>query len=193
MFFLSRTFYSMRDGNNNMRPPVKAGEKEDIFKELLSYRESVFLVCLGYTRNYDEAEELTQDIYVKAWEKLDLIDRKTSAKGWIITIARNRCIDHFRKTKIRNLFLSKKGHEGHSTIDENTPEEIIIFESDKSKLKKCVWSLPEKLRSVFILKEYSGNSCEEISELLQVKLGTVHSRLNRGREKVTKLMEVLNG
>ena len=135
---------------------------------------------MGYTHNFEDAEELIQDIYVKAWEKLDLIDRKTSAKGWIITIARNRCIDHFRKTKIRNLFLSKKGHEGHSTIDENTPEEIIIFESDKSKLKKCVWSLPEKLRSVFILKEYSGNSCEEISELLQVKLGTVHSRLNRG-------------
>ena len=168
-------------------------KREEIFREILTYRQTILLLCMGYTHNSDDAEELTQDIYVKAWERIEQLDKDTSLKGWVITIARNRCIDHLRKTKVRNLFFLKKDHAGHSTFDKNTPEEKIIFESDKAKLKECVWSLPEKLRSVFILKEYSGHSCEEISNLLRVKLGTVHSRLNRGREKVTKLMEVLNG
>ncbi len=176
-----------------MKQEGKAEKKEDIFREILAYRESVFLICMGYTHNIDDAEELTQDIFVKAWEKLNQLEKNTSAKGWIITITRNRCVDHIRKTNVRNLFTAKKDHDDHSIYEKNTPEEKFIFESEKAKLKECVRSLPEKLRSVFILKEYSGNSCEEISELLQVKLGTVHSRLTRGREKVIKLMEVLNG
>ena len=176
-----------------MKQSGNSEKKEETFREILTHQQTVFLMCMGYTHNIDDAEELTQDIYVKAWEKLELLDQNTSSKGWIITIARNRCIDHFRKAKVRDLFLLKKDHPGQTTFERNTPEEKIIFESDKTKLKECVWSLPEKLRSVFILKEYSGHSCEEISDLLRVKLGTVHSRLNRGREKVAKLMEVLNG
>lgn len=167
--------------------------KEEIFRDILNHRRSVFLICMGYTKDIDDAEELAQDIYVKAWEKLDSLDQKRSAKGWLFMITRNRCIDHVRKTKVRNLFIAAKDHSSHSLSDNNTPEEKVIFESKKAKLKVCVSSLPEKLRSVFILKEYSGNSCEEIAELLQIKLGTVHSRLTRGREKVTKLMEAFNG
>ena len=183
----------MRDRENILEQTVNSETKDKTFREILIHRRSVFLICLGYTHNIDDAEELTQDIYVRAWEKIDLIDKETSVKGWIITITRNRCIDFFRKAKVRNMFLSKKDHEIHTVYNENTPEEKIIFESEKAKLKECIRALPEKLRSVFVLKEYSDHSCEEISEILQIKLGTVHSRLNRGREKVTKLMEVLNG
>jgi len=176
---------------NRLKQPVNSEKKEEIFRELLLHKKSVFLICMGYTHNTDDAEELTQDIYVKAWENLDRINTQPM-KWWIMTIARNKCIDHFRKTRVRNLFLANQDHRRHHTYTEDTPEKQILFESDKAKLKKCVRALPEKLKSVFILKEYGENSCEEISQLLQIKLGTVYSRLNRSRERVIKLMEALN-
>ena len=118
----------MRDENIIMRPPVKTGEKEDIFKELLSYTESVFLVCLGYTKDYHDAEELTQDIYVKVWEKLENFNIVLQKKGWILSVARNRCIDNFRKEKVKNLFLeSKKRDMDPAMRNDNTPEINIQF------------------------------------------------------------------
>lgn len=132
----------MRVRENILKYTDNPENKEDIFREILTHRKSVFLICMGYTHNTDDAEELTQDIYVKAWENLERKNKKSSAKGWIITIARNRCIDHLRKTKIRDLFLSKKDRKDHSTFDENTPEKKFISESDKEILKECVLSFP---------------------------------------------------
>ena len=171
----------------------KTGNREKIFSELLSHRESVFLICMGYTKDFEEAEELTQDIYVRAWEKLDYIRDINSVKGWLITIARNRCIDNIRKIKVRNFFIKDKWVSDNETKTDITPEQKTVLDDDRKRLKKCILSLPEKFRSVFILKEYSGYSREKISEILGLKLGTVHSRLNRARERIIREMEALNG
>ena len=124
----------MRDGNNNMRPPVKAREKEDIFKELLSYRESVFLVCLGYTKDYHNAEELTQDIYVKVWEKLEKFNVSLQKKGWILRVARNRCIDNFRKERVKNLFFESKRRDLDSVMKNDTPAGLLFADETLLKL-----------------------------------------------------------
>lgn len=171
----------------------KTGNRGKIFSELLSHRESVFLICMGYTKDFEEAEELTQDIYVRAWEKLDYIRDINSIKGWLITIARNRCIDNIRKIKLRNFFMKDKRVSDNEIKTDITPEQKTVLDDDRKRLKKCILSLPEKFRSVFILKEYSGYSREEISEILGLKLGTVHSRLSRARERIIGEMEALYG
>ena len=183
----------MRDGKNIMTPTNAIGNKESIFRELFTYRESVFLVCLGYTKSYSDAEELTQDIYVKAWEKLERINKDLSIKGWLLTITRNRCVDHFRREKVKRFFLESEKHGIESPICNDTPEIYIQLEEDKASLRECIRSLPEKLRSVFILREYGENSCEEVSDILSIKLGTVYSRLDRAKKKITKLMGKING
>ncbi len=183
----------MRDGKNIMTPTNAIGNKESLFKELFTYRESVFLVCLGYTKCYSDAEELTQDIYVKTWEKLDRINKEISIKGWLLTITRNRCVDHFRREKVKRFFLESEKHGIESPICNDTPEINIQLKEDKANLRECINSLSERLRSVFVLREYGGNSCEEISDILNIQLGTVYSRLNRAKNKVTKLMGDING
>ncbi|MCK4889548.1 MAG: sigma-70 family RNA polymerase sigma factor, partial [Candidatus Aminicenantes bacterium] len=80
-----------------------------------------------------------------------------------------------------------------SSIGNDTPEINIQLKEDKANLRECINSLSERLRSVFVLREYGGNSCEEISDILNIQLGTVYSRLNRAKNKVTKLMGDING
>jgi len=174
--------------NNRTRDHRETG-----FRHLLAYRETVFLICLGYSKDYEEAEELTQDIYVRVWQKMKSLRPGGSTRGWLITVARNRCVDHVRKRKVRDLFISGRTGPRHSATDENTPENRSILEEDRRRLKQCIAVLPEKFRSVFVLKEYSGLKSGEISELLGISIGTVHSRLNRARRRVKEMMEVHHG
>ena len=175
-----------------MKRTEKGEAKEARFGNLLSHRRIVFLVCLGYTKNYEEAEELTQDIYVRIWQKLEAQPTDGSSKAWLITITRNRCVDYIRKMKVRNLFAAGRSGPHYSLTDENTPEKISLMEDDRIRLKECIAKLPEKLRSVFVLKEYSGLRGEEIAKILGIRTGTVHSRLNRARQRVKNEMGVLN-
>ena len=154
--------------------------------EIAARREQIFLICLGYTRNPVEAEELAQDVTCRAWERAGSFRDVEHMGRWLIVLTRNRCREHFRTARLRGLLLNRNRPE---TIERETPEDLVLRAEITRSVKSAVARLPEKLRSVLVLREYGELSYREIAETLDLDLGTVMSRLNRARRYVLRRAE----
>ena len=154
------------------------GDKQNLWIKLMAYQENIFRICLGFTRNPWEAEDLTHDIYLKAHNKIGALQKYDRLQEWLYKIARNTCLDHSRKIRLRRL-LRLRFVERNS--DWRTPESLVMHRERIHFLKEAVQQLPTKLREVYILKEYGDLSYQEIADIIGIKTGTVASRLNHAR------------
>ena len=170
-----------------------AQEKSDIkiFNNLLNYKERIFYICLGFSKDSGEAEELTQEVYIKAFKKIGSLNNSRHLKEWLFKIAKNTCLDYLRKKRWKRLFRFKF-NEGY--MDHNSPELLTIKNEQLQILKEAIKSLPQKYREIFVLREYGQLSYKEIAAILGIKEGTVMSRLNRARQAIiSNLREAKNG
>ena len=152
-------------------------------RELALRREQVFLICLGYTRNPVEAEELAQDVLCRAWERAGSFRSAEHFGRWLIVLTRNRCRDNFRTARLRRLLLGRNRPE---TFENETPEDRVLRDETIREVKRAVAGLSEKLRDVLVLREYGELSYEEIADTLGIDRGTVMSRLSRARRSVAE-------
>ncbi|MCK4836352.1 MAG: RNA polymerase sigma factor, partial [Candidatus Aminicenantes bacterium] len=129
--------------------------------------------------------------YLKVWEKIETIETGLNLKAWVLTLAKNKCLDHVRREKIRRSFLvdliARK--QNKMNVSQNTPEKDLALREEQIRLKRTVLDLPEKLKQVIVLREYGECSCQQIATILNIKLGTVHSRLNRAKIRIQKNVE----
>ncbi len=149
--------------------------------ELLDYSDKVFRICLGFSRNPWDAEELMQEIYLKALRKFGSLKNMDRKREWLFRIARNTCLNHCRRERLYRILLTKIAD--HS-IDHNSPEWRMIQSEEFQAFKNSIRKLHYKLREVLILQEYGCLSYSEIADILGIKEGTVKSRLNRARLSV---------
>jgi RNA polymerase sigma-70 factor, ECF subfamily len=161
-------------------------ERSILFQDLIVHRESVFRICLGFSRNYTEAEDLAQDVYVRAFFGLKDLRNPGQAKDWLFRIAKNACLDRHKKDRGQAALLRRWAYE--SKKEEYAPSENPDDERI-TRLKSAVRGLPKKLRSVFVLREYGHLTYDEIAATLDLAKGTVMSRLNRARTKVAEMIE----
>jgi len=161
-------------------------ERSILSQDMLVHRESVFRICLGFSRNFAEAEDLAQDVYVRAFLRLKDLRNPGQAKEWLFRIAKNACLDREKKDRGRAALLRRWAHdtkkEEHA-LSENPDDDRI------TRLKSAVRGLPKKLRSVFVLREYGHLTYDEIAATLDLAKGTVMSRLSRARAKVARMIE----
>ena len=165
-------------------------EQDDymVFEDLMVYKDSVFRICLGFSKNPWDAEELTQEVFLKAYRKIRSLDNSNLSRGWLFKVARNTCLDYVKKRRVKRLFQLKSNSP---SVDDNSPEMRVIQNEQLQILKRAVSQLSKRNREVFVLKEYGHLSYEEIALTLGIKKGTVMSRLNRARQAVmNKLKEV---
>jgi RNA polymerase sigma-70 factor (ECF subfamily) len=164
------------------RMPAETDAK--LFEDLMAFHEAVFRVCLGFTQNPTEAEDLCQDIYLKACGRLGNLRQASSAREWLYRVARTTCLDHARRRRL--LRPSGSPLRPEDIPDTRTPESLALAREQRALLKTAVGRLPRKLREVFVLREYGQLSYEELSRVLGAKAGTVMSRLNRARAAVAR-------
>ena len=173
--------------HKNMARPYER-HNSNIFDELMSYKENIFRICLGFSRNPWDAEELTQEVFLKAYRKISSLDNSHLSRGWLFKVAKNTCLDYVKKRHLKRLFQLKSNSP---SVDDNSPEMRVIQNEQLQILKRAVSQLSKRNREVFVLKEYGHLSYEEIALTLGIKKGTVMSRLNRARQTViNKLKEV---
>jgi RNA polymerase sigma factor (sigma-70 family) len=150
-----------------------------------TYKMDVFRTCYYMLQNYQDAEDVTQEVFVKVFrEDYNNIEK---LKPWILSITMNTCRTFLkRKKKIllvdKVVDLSKKIFSG-SKVEENVEQREL-----KKELVKLLAELPEKTRSVIILKYFNEMNNQEIADILQIPLGTVKSRANYGLEILRKSM-----
>ena len=150
--------------------------------DLLVHQELVFRVCLGYSRNYAEAEDLAQDVYLRAQQGLGSLREPSLAREWLLRITRNACLDLRKTNRGRAALLRRWFREPGPAPG---PEAACGDGDDRlGRLKAAVGRLPGKLRDIFVLREYGHLSYEELGAALSLNKGTVMSRLNRARARI---------
>jgi RNA polymerase sigma-70 factor (ECF subfamily) len=163
---------------------------ERAFREILGrYRLKLIGICMRMLRNKTEAEEAAQDSFVKVYTHLSDFDPERNFAAWIAGITINECRDRLRKrSRFKKTFVETSDLINQSAA---APEKIDL--ESKARLdavEKAIEKLPEKLKEVLVLKAYGDYSYEEIAESLNIKSGTVMSRLFRAREKLTEIMDI---
>lgn len=171
-------------------------EFQDIYKEF-------YPKILGYldhlTGNKSEAEDLTQEVFIKTHNALVGFEGRSSLSTWLYTIATNTANDHFRsasylkgtKQTISGEFLKENAADKNVwTGEKEKTSDTILEDSEMSCcIKRYIEDLNENYRTVFVLSEYEGMSNKEIADILGLTLETVKIRISRARKQLKSMME----
>jgi RNA polymerase sigma-70 factor (ECF subfamily) len=148
----------------------------------------VFNIAYKFTGKHDEAEDLTQDVFVKIFKSLDTFDRRANFQTWLVSVSRNLCIDHYRSVRKERETIDRDVDAGELSPVAQTVSPIQALEHrDRVQLlKKALDQLPETLRSAVLLRDIQELSYQEIADRLHLPEGTVKSRINRGRTELAR-------
>lgn len=156
------------------------------------YQHKLYQVCYRMLNNKQESEDIAQEAFIRAYINLHTFDQKRKFSTWIYRIATNLCIDRIRKKK-PDYYLDAEvagtdGLDMYSKIasTEQLPEQQLEQMELQERIQYEISRLPEKYRSVIVLKYIEELSLQDISEILDMPLGTVKTRIHRGREALRK-------
>ena len=168
--------------------------------ELLFLRSQRRAYNLAYrlTGNTADAEDVTQDAYVRAWNNFDSYDSTRSFEGWLFRIITNRVIDMRRRQKrvpMYSLDTPIVGDEDSQPLShefaapDGNPEDIVVGPIMDDKLQNALTSLPNDYRRAILMCDVEQRSYQEIAETMQCAIGTVRSRIHRARVMLRKYLE----
>lgn len=168
-------------------------EGDSIAFDTLFHRHSdmIHATLLKLAGNSDDVEDLMQEAFMKAYLKIGLYNQKFDFGAWIYTIARNTFIDYSRSRKSNALNPQQNLplESGNSTQNSApTPEEYIINAQQRAQIERYISMLPDDYRRLFELRFLDEYSYEEIAEKLDMKLGTVKTRIFRVRNMMCQLI-----
>ena len=163
-----------------------------LFEKLMDqYGESLIRLAYTYVRNHQVAEDIVQDVFLKAFEKLDKFRGESNYKTYLYRITINRSYDYFRSWSYKNTLLTDKITK--IVKQEKSAELLVITKDETSMLGEKILSLPVKYREVIILYYYSDYGIDEIAFILGISPNTIKTRLRRGREKLKDYLERTEG
>jgi RNA polymerase sigma-70 factor (ECF subfamily) len=143
----------------------------------------VFNVAYKFVGKHDEAEDLTQDIFLKIFRALNTFDRRANFQTWIISISRNLCIDHYRSVRKERQTIARDidSSDLQPATAERGPYQMAEHQDLRAQLRQALETLPVTLRTAVVLRDLQELSYQEIADRLGLPEGTVKSRINRGR------------
>ena len=172
---------------------------ESAFNEVVSrYKAKVYNYIYRMTGSSDDAEDLTQEVFIRMYTSIDSFRSQSSLSTWLFRIASNLCIDRFRRSKTRTTAFSldepiqgNDSESGHEIPDSTyEPQRLLENTEMAEQIQLSLAQLPEKLRAAVILHDVEGLPYDEIAQIVGCPLGTVKSRLFNAR---MQLREKLSG
>jgi len=153
----------------------------------------VFNVAYKFVGKHDEAEDLTQDIFLKIFKSLSTFDRRANFQTWLISVSRNLCIDHYRSVRKERETIDRDVDPGDlmPVSVEVSPYAALEARGRVAMLREAMASLPDTLRTAVLLRDIKELTYQEIADQLQLPEGTVKSRINRGRTELTRQIKRL--
>jgi RNA polymerase sigma-70 factor (ECF subfamily) len=148
----------------------------------------VFNLAYKFVGRHDEAEDLTQDIFVKIFKALHTFDRRANFQTWLISISRNLCIDHYRSVRKERETMARDVDASELTpvSRELGPYKALEQDDLKHLIRLALAELAPTLRQAVVLRDLQEFSYQEIAVKLSLPEGTVKSRINRGRHELAK-------
>ncbi|WP_339149071.1 MULTISPECIES: sigma-70 family RNA polymerase sigma factor [unclassified Sutcliffiella] len=165
-------------------------DKEQLINELMNETgDAVLHLVFTYVKNRTIAEDLTQEIFIKCYEKIEQFHHQSSIKTWLYRIASNHCKDYLKSWHYRKLLLNEKILNYIPSKAKDVELEVIA-KSEEASLTKAVMELPIQFREVVILHYYEDLPLTEISAITSVNVNTLKTRLKRAREILKEHMMV---
>jgi RNA polymerase sigma-70 factor (ECF subfamily) len=169
------------------------------FAELaMEHMGSLYTAALRMTRNPADAEDLVQETYLKAYRAFGTFQAGTNLKAWLYKILTNTYINSYRSRKrrpeqtelddVEDLYLYRRLGGLEAAAAGRSAEEEVLEHFTESDVKRAIEALPEQFRMAVLLADVEGFSYKEIADILDVPIGTVMSRLHRGRKALQKAL-----
>jgi RNA polymerase sigma-70 factor (ECF subfamily) len=171
-------------------------DQADFERDALQYNRQLYSAAMRMTRNPADAEDLVQETYLKAYRAYHTFTEGTNLKAWLYRILTNTYINKYRKDSrrpnevdlgtVEDLYLYRRIGSEASVEASRTTEERVLDGLVESDIKEAVEDLPETFRLPVLLADLEGFSYKEIAKILDIPIGTVMSRLHRGRKAMQK-------
>lgn len=169
---------------------------EDIVR---AHHRRIYNICYRFTGSPDDAEDLTQEVFIKIYRTLNSYDLSKGAfTTWLTTVTRNLLVDHFRRSKqdriTDSIDQNSQNDEDYPTLGENlpdkqaTPDERFATRQKQAMVQQALTRLSPDLREAVILRDLQDMDYKEIAAALKVPEGTVKSRINRGRTELARIL-----
>jgi len=182
-------------GANVIRSASMA-DKTKFSDQAMQYMDALYTAALRLTHNPADAEDLVQETYLKAYRAYGGFEEGTNLRAWLYRILTNTFINNYRSKKrrpdetdieeIEDLYLYRRlGGLEAAAAGRSAEDELLDWFSD-AEVKEAVESLPEQFRMAVLLSDVEGFSYKEIAEILDIPIGTVMSRLHRGRKALQR-------
>ncbi len=168
---------------------VQAGDVAAFDSLILKYRERVYAMIYNITSNREDAADLSQDCFIKAFQSINRFQGQSSFFTWLYRITLNTALTHLRRNKLRSFFSLDKIHEDAAvsavinqlTDKKDVQREVFVGELQE-KLNEAMLKLSIPHRTVITLFEIDGLSHEEIADIMECSVGTVRSRLHYAKQ-----------
>ena len=174
-------------------------DKARFADEAMPYMGSLYSAALRMTRNPADAEDLVQETYLKAYRAFGSFQEGTNLKSWLYKILTNTFINAYRSKRrrpaetelddVEDLYLYRRLGGLDAASIGRSAEDLFLDRLSEGEIKAAVESLPDPFRLAVVLADVEGFSYKEIAEILDVPIGTVMSRLHRGRRALEKVLE----
>lgn len=178
---------------------AKANDQKAFARIAQKYNRPLFFHVARLVRNQDIIDDLIQEIFLKAFDNIHSFDKNYAFSTWLFRIATNHSIDYLRKKKLQTLSIDEpyKTKDGEITIeipdDSSEADDNIIREERVKIILEAIESLPERYEQIIRLRHMEEKSYQEISEILDLPLGTVKAHIFRARELLNKYLKDKRG
>jgi len=154
---------------------VREGDREAFLALTRAYQKKVFALAYSFFRNKEDALDLVQETFLRLYQKIDLFGDGRNFEAWLLQVARNLCIDHYRKN-----YVKRREMEVATPVEDLPIADVRAEGGERSSdlkdvLSRCVDQLAERQRTIFILRHYNQYKNEEIAQMLEISIGTVKS------------------
>jgi RNA polymerase sigma-70 factor (ECF subfamily) len=173
-------------------------DQSNFVEQSMEYMQPLYTAALRMTRNAADAEDLVQETYLRAYRAFGSFQEGTNLRAWLYRILTNTFINSYRSKKrrpevtdvedIEDLYLYKRLGASTSTDQGRSAEEELFEHITDTEVKEAIEALPEQFRMAVLLADVEGFSYKEIADMLDVPIGTVMSRIHRGRRALQKAL-----
>jgi len=182
----------IEEEDNSWIQEYRAGNKDAFNWLVLKHKKLIFNICFRFLGSYDDANDCAQDTFVKMYHSLKKFKREAKLTTWLYTIAINTCKNRVASKEYRQ---KKQSRTLDSVLEERLgdssfhPERDMQRKKQQERIQYCLDKLPEKYRSVTVLRDIDGLPYTEITQIIHKNLGTVKSRLARARQQLRKCLQ----
>ncbi|MFZ5968217.1 MAG: RNA polymerase sigma factor [Bacillota bacterium] len=178
----------MKESDNEIVQRILKGDGE-LFGELIDrYKNAVYSLCYRMVGSQEEAKDLAQEAFIKAYHSLDKYNPEYKFSTWILKVATNLCIDYLRKKKVQTMPIDERLSMPYDTA---SAEDMYLHKQNQKEIVNAIEELPEEYKILILLYHKEGLSYQSICDTLDLPMSKVKNRLHRARSMLKERLKAV--